>query len=87
MQKHLKILKSIFLFIHHKAKVGIGFNIVKPAIQVQISVAKLSNMVSILLCNTVKFAPCLKPRPPLSPTNESTLFIYIDAVHRPTYSV
>ena len=36
---HLKILYSNFLFIHHTAKVGLGFYIVKTAIQVEIYAA------------------------------------------------
>ena len=55
----LKILYSNFLFIHHEAEVGIWFYIVKK-IKMLVSwnlCSKMSKMWSILLRDTVKFAP------------------------------
>ena len=48
----LKILYSNYLFIHHETEVGIWFYIVK-----HFCTSKMSKMWSILLRDTVEYAP------------------------------
>ena len=56
----LKILYSNFLFIHHEAEVGVWFYIVKNCYTSWNLCSKMSKMWSILLRNTVEFAPWLR---------------------------